>query len=348
MSCSELNLSSFVLEITPRCNRNCIFCYNVWKCPNTDYPQGPQLSTQQVKEIILKLKSQTDISYLAISGGEPLLRKDVPEIIRFCSDNLIAANLLTNGSLLTDENCRKCVDANTSIFEVPLLTVDSDIHYRLTGRNDLKKVIQGIKNLKCYNATLVTAFVATNLNITHIKETAETAIALGADGIMFNRFNAGGEGVKHIDQLMPSRDAIQKALAILDDLAAYYGIQASASTPIPKCLINPADFKHITFGYCPSGNEESYFTIDPYGNVRLCNHTPTTLGNLLEHDLKTILAGDYVATFRRSLPSHCFNCKNANSCWGGCKASAQVCGTGLNDLDPFLKRNLYHQCSTSV
>jgi pyrroloquinoline quinone biosynthesis protein E len=348
MSGTKANLSNFVFEFTSRCNRNCIYCYNVWKCPNTKYPQGPELSTHQVKEIILKLKSQTKISYFAISGGEPLLREDLPEVIRFCSDNLIAANLLTNGSLLTEENCKKCIDANTSIFEVPFLTVDSDTHYRLTGRNDLKEVIQGIKNLRRYNPTLVTAFVATKLNIAHIKKTTETAIALGADGIMFNRFNAGGEGANHIDRLMPSLSAIEEALSILNELAGYYGVQASVSTPIPKCLINPANFRHIKFGYCPSGNEKSYFTIDPFGNVRACNHTPTILGNLLEQDLKTILANNYVARFQRSLPPFCTGCKQANSCWGGCKASAQVCGNGLNDLDPFLKRNLYHQCLAPV
>lgn len=344
MPTSKVSLSSFVLEVTAECNHNCVYCYNVWKSPNAQYPKGRELSTHQIKQIIRRLKSQTTISHLALSGGEPLLRKDVPQIISFCSDNLIEANLLTNGSLLTDEICKKCIDANTSIFELPLLTVDSHTHYLLTGTDNLRDVLQGIKNLKRYNSTLVVAFVATDLNIRHFKKTAETAIALGADGIMFNRFNPGGRGINHIHRLMPSLHAIREALPILNDLAHYYGIHASASIPIPKCLINPADFRHITFGYCPSGNEKSYFTIDPYGNLRVCNHTPTILGSVLKQDLTTILANDFVAKFRKAIPPYCRNCNQATSCWGGCKASALVCGNSLCDLDPFLKLNLNEKC----
>jgi radical SAM protein with 4Fe4S-binding SPASM domain len=340
MSPAKTNLHYFVFEVTFRCNRNCIYCYNVWKCPNTKYPTDGELSTEQVRQIILKLKRQTKIRYLAISGGEPLLRDDVPEIIKFCSDNSIEANLLTNGALLTDEICRRCVDAGASIFEVPLLTIDNDTHYQLTGSNDLQQVIQGIKNLKRCNTKLVTTFVATRLNIGQIKQTAETAIALGTDGIMFNRFNPGGEGLNRIKQLMPSLDQIKQALTTLNDLARYYGIDVSASVPIPMCLINAADFPHIHFGYCPSGNKKSYFTIDASGNVRVCNHTPTILGNLLSDDFKTILSHDFVGAFQQSFPHHCRNCRQLTSCWGGCKASAQVCGNALDDLDPFLKLNI--------
>lgn len=340
---TKVNLSSFVFEITSRCNHNCLYCYNVWKCPNIDYPTSDELSTEQVKQIILKLKCQTRIKYLAISGGEPLLRKDVPEIIKFCSDNLIQANLLTNGSLLSEENCKKCVEADTSIFEVPFISPDRQTHYKLTGTDNLKEIIQGIKNLKWYDTTVIVVFVATKLNIKQIKETAEAAIALGADGIMFNRFNPGGEGIKHIEQLMPALSEIREALTTLDNLAGYYGIQVSVSTPIPKCLVNPKEFKHITFGYCPSGNEKSYFTIDAYANVRPCNHTPKILGNLLEQDFETIVANDFVRKFQESFPNHCKNCKEAMSCWGGCKASAQVCGNGLYDLDPFLKASIDNQ-----
>ncbi len=340
MTNKKINLSSFVFEITSKCNHDCMYCYNVWKHPSLKYPAREELSTEQIKKIISKLKKQTKIKYLAISGGEPLLRKDTPEIIEFCSENNIEANLLTNGSLLNEENCRKCVQAKTSIFEIPLLAVDEKIHYRLTGRGNLKDVIVGIKNLKKFRTKLVVVFVATKLNISQFKGTAEMAIALGADGLMFNRFNAGGTGIKNIEALTPELKDIKTSLVTLDYLSGYYGVSASVSIPIPKCLVNPADFRHLNFGYCPSGNEKSYFTIDPYGNVRICNHSPTILGNLLKENFDTILTNSFIPDFQKSVSDYCTKCKEVQNCWGGCKASAQVCGNGLQGYDPFLQRNI--------
>lgn len=336
----KLDLTSFVLEMTPRCNHDCKFCYNVWKCRNLEYPKGQELSTEQIRKVISKLKNETKIKYLALSGGEPLLREDTPDIINFCFYNFIQANLLTNGSLLTEENCRKCHDAHTSIFEVPFLSTDEATHYKLTGQNNLKDIIQGIKNLKKRKTTLIVVFVATRLNIDKIKETLELAIALGTDGIMFNRFNPGGRGLEHIAELMPSLSQIKEALAIVNDLAGYYGVAATASVPIPKCLVNPKDFKHMNFGYCPSGNHKSYFTIDAYGNVRICNHNPEILGNILKQDFKDIYRHSLVTEFQEACPEACKDCKEAKACWGGCKAAAQLCCGGLSDLDPFLKDNL--------
>jgi radical SAM protein with 4Fe4S-binding SPASM domain len=311
--------------------------------PGGKYPEGEELSTEEIKGIILKLKKQTKIRYLAISGGEPLLRKDAAEIISFCSDNQIETNLLTNGSLLSEQTCGKCVQAGTSIFEIPLLTVDEQIHYELTGRDNLNDIIQGIKNLKRHDSKLVVAFVATKLNIKHIKRTVETAVALGADGIMFNRFNVGGEGLLHFEKLVPSFADIKEALTILDELAGYYGVSASVAVPIPKCLLDNRSFKNISFGYCPSGNEKSYFTIDPVGNVRICNHSPTILGNLLEQDFKTITANKFIENFQRALPDYCTDCRVAKSCWGGCKAAAQVFSDNVYDLDPFLRVEINKQ-----
>lgn len=336
----KINLTNFVFEITRKCNHNCMYCYNVWKCPNTNYPAGPELSTEQIKSILCKLKSATKIKYLAISGGEPLLRDDTPEIIKFCLKQNIDANLLTNGSLLTPENCKKCVDAKTAIFEVPFLTTDEKTHAQLTGNNDYQEIVRGIKNLKKYKVKLVTVFVATKLNINQIKETVETAIALGTDGIMFNRFNAGGEGINHIAELTPSLESIKKALAILDDLAGYYGVGASVSVPIPRCLINPKEYKHVSFGHCPSGDAKSYYTIDASGNIRICNHTPTIIGNLLNQDFKDIISHPFIKEFQSAYPKYCKNCKELTSCWGGCKASAQVCRGNIKELEPFLSANL--------
>ena len=67
---SKENLFNFVLELTPNCNQECIYCYNVWK--HHKYPKG-KIDLNSWKKIISKLKNETKIKLISISGGEPLL-----------------------------------------------------------------------------------------------------------------------------------------------------------------------------------------------------------------------------------------------------------------------------------
>lgn len=330
----KIDLSSFVFEVTKKCNHSCRYCYNVWKAPDSAYLCGPELSLLQIKEIIGKLRSETKIRYLALSGGEPLLRDDIIEIIDFCTYLGIKANLLTNGALLTERQCREAIRAGVAIFEVPLVACDPKIHDNLTGADDLAVVIEGMRMIKRQGGTLIIVLVVTKGNIHLFKETLEQAIALDADGIMLNRFNAGGAGIRYRSELMPTMGELREALTIFNELVGYYGIKGAVSVPIPKCLIDPGDFPELRFGHCPSGNQKSYFTIDPYGNVRVCNHSPTIIGNLLEQSFRDILAHPFITAFQRAFPPSCADCSELHNCWGGCKAAAQVCTGDLTQADP--------------
>jgi len=70
----------FILELTSNCNHKCLYCYNVWK--GQGYEQtGRQMSLAEVKQSILKLQSEAQVEGIGISGGEPLLREDIFDII---------------------------------------------------------------------------------------------------------------------------------------------------------------------------------------------------------------------------------------------------------------------------
>ena len=84
---------------------------------------------------------------------------------------------------------------------------------------------------------------------------------------------------------------------------------------------------------------DSYYTIDPMGNVRPCNHTPTILGNLLNESFAEITAPQRLAPFMRAVPEFCQPCRLRDTCQGGCKAAAQVCYGSLAAEEPFLHRN---------
>ena len=86
------------LSITGQCNLNCAFCYGKSKAND--------LSTTQIFNLIDGLSSMR-VFQLAIGGGEPFLRKDIFEVIDYCRQKNIIANITTNGTLVTDYVAKK-------------------------------------------------------------------------------------------------------------------------------------------------------------------------------------------------------------------------------------------------
>ncbi|MEF8878886.1 MAG: radical SAM protein [Candidatus Thermoplasmatota archaeon] len=328
----KLNLRNFIFELTQNCNQNCNYCYNVWK--HNDYPKG-NLDVDDWKKIVLKLKEETKIKKISLSGGEPLLYPRIYELVNFIKEQNIVINLLTNGNLIDEKTAGKLKD-KIDIFEIPLISYDKKMHQELKGVDDFDKVINGIVNIDNIDGKIITVFVATKKNIYDIKKTVEFGIALGSKGLMFNRINPACK--EHIE-LMPSKKQISDALIFLNNFSKKYNYPVSCSIPMQPCIVNMEYYPKISHGYCPSGDKRSYYTIDSIGNVRICNHSQTILGNILNESFSKIIEHNFVDKFKKAIPNYCISCKYSSECRGGCKASAQVCYNNLSEEEPFLKVN---------
>jgi radical SAM protein with 4Fe4S-binding SPASM domain len=139
---------------------------------------------------------------------------------------------------------------------------------------------------------------------------------------------------------MPSVEQVRRGLETAEAYASRYGVGIGASIAIPPCLIDPEPFPHVGFGFCAAGTKNAYYTLDPLGNLRPCNHTPTILGDLRDTPLREILASPELEAFRKARPAFCRGCSLEEACLGGCKAAGQVCYGALTDPDPFLKLNM--------
>ena len=93
------------LLLTRRCNLRCSYCAITRnykglpsKYPKLKYYYENEMSTETVIEILRRLKLHNPDIFIIIYGGEPLLRKDLPEIINFCNTNDINYTIITNNS----------------------------------------------------------------------------------------------------------------------------------------------------------------------------------------------------------------------------------------------------------
>ena len=102
----EKNYSSIRLEITSHCNLMCEYCHNS-KYSNRD----DDMTTEEIMLLIRNLKKQYPINKILLTGGEPLVNKDICKIIGLITSLGIKADMVTNGTLLTEELVNKLEDA---------------------------------------------------------------------------------------------------------------------------------------------------------------------------------------------------------------------------------------------
>jgi len=301
---------SFVIELTRRCNNRCLYCYlpEGPSAQNCQRDRSSEMSTREVIDAISKLRGEAPVQSIALSGGEPLLREDLPEILSFLQNQGIAPVIITNGTLLTQERVASLGTGVT--YEITLLSYRREVHDRLAGRRGAwDAVVDGMANVRKARGRFVAVIVATRLNSADVPKTAELTIALGASALMYNRMNLGAHNIRQADRLLPTAAMIRENLDTLEELSEQYRLPVAATVAIEPCVIDTRKYKQIHFAWCPLAGEGSYFTIDPRGNVRICNHSHVILGNLKKDSFTDLYYHHpYVRNFRDTWPTECKHC----------------------------------------
>jgi len=129
-------VSNLRVSLTPKCNLSCIYCHK----EGEESPKDP-LSVEEIAEI-LRVAAKFEIRSVKFTGGEPLLRRDLLEIIRSVPDTM-ESSLTTNGTLLADLAFR-LKEAGLRRVNVSLDSLDSETYKKITGIDRLSEVLDGI------------------------------------------------------------------------------------------------------------------------------------------------------------------------------------------------------------
>jgi radical SAM protein with 4Fe4S-binding SPASM domain len=298
------------------------------------------LNTAETIALLTKALSETHCYHVTLTGGEPLLRQDLPQILGLLRERGKATTLISNGRLLTEPMVVDLLDRGITLFELPLLSHRRAVHDYLSGFSGaFDAALAAMAHIRYHRGQFVAVFVATRHNLPDLYGAIKLAFAFGSRGLMLNRFNPGGRGRARLAELLPTVDEMRQALKIADAAAAEFNFPISCSIAMPPCLIDHSAYPNLNFGFCAAGTDRAYYTLDPLGNLRPCNHTPTILGNLLEKPFSELIESEQMREFVEAVPVFCNPCTLRDTCQGGCKAAAQVCYGSLTAEEPFLHRN---------
>lgn len=126
--------------LTNRCNLRCMMC-DQWKTSAQELEK--ELSLSQWKDFIVSV-ARMHPAVISITGGEPLLREDIFEIISYIRTKGISCHLCSNGSLLNPSVVRALGQSGLNSISISLDSSDPDIHNRMRGAECFSKVIKGI------------------------------------------------------------------------------------------------------------------------------------------------------------------------------------------------------------
>ena len=315
--------TSLTVEVTTRCNRDCAYCYNVWKA-DASYSRD-ELPVPEFLDLIGLALEGSGLRHVQVSGGEPLLRPELFEILEGIRELGAGVSLVTDGGTIDDEKAASLARLRVGPVQPTLLAADRDLHNALKGADCFDATIAAIGRLQRAGIPICVAFVCTRRNYAAFGEVIELCFALGVHTVAFNRLCVVGEGSKNRDELMPTAEMVASCLSIAEWANSRLKMKVASAVSLPLCAFDRQQFPNLELGRCAVQSGSPGFTLDPAGNLRACSISPTVLGNLREESWQTILSRAQNGYFREMAvaPDACRGCSLLSRCGGGCRESAR-------------------------
>ncbi|MBC8874168.1 MAG: radical SAM protein [Planctomycetes bacterium] len=334
-----LKLRSLALELTPRCNQQCLYCYNPWRSEPARATE--EFSTDEICGLVDRVLEQAELEHLTLTGGEPLMRRDLFEIVDYVNGRGLSVVLISNGGLIDEKAAQMLADRDVRYVQVTFAGPEAHIHDALCGMGSFRGASSGLTNLVAAGVPVGGSFLCTRKNSLVAQTTLEWMYRNGVRShFAFNRFNPSGYGAGHLRQLMPTRSNVLSALEQAERFAAAHEVRIHCTMPIPQCMINEQDYPQVRFGQCSAGTDRAEYAIDPRGRLKLCTLQRHTIGSVLENRLADLIADESIARFRVSIPVFCEPCPHRAGCLGGCGAAAEWTFGDPAQLDPFLAQHV--------
>ena len=332
-------LSLIAINLTQRCNLACEHCYLDAKTLK-DGHEG-ELTTQEVCNLLDEIDAMDHGTMVVLTGGEPLVRRDLEDIIAYGAKKELAMVLGTNGALLTRERVKKLQQAGLMGAGISVDSLDPDFHDRFRGqKGSWQQTMKGIENCRRAGVSFQLHFSMMDDNAHELHDMIEFARMSEARvlNIFFLVCTGRGESFSDISPLRYEQTLkeIIKAQERCNDLiirprcAPHYKRIAYQKNPQSK--LNRLSGREGDG--CIAGIHYARITYD--GNVTACPYIEDSVGNIRHNDFNMIWsdAPDFQALREPKLEGRCGRCEYQKLC-GGCRARPVAEGSGLMGGDNF-------------
>ena len=324
------------LAITNKCNMKCKYC-SVRKL-HSFYPK--ELDTDSWKRIISKL-ADWGVFQIGFTGGEPTLRKDLPELIEFTHECGCVCNITTNGWFLNKELVSKLVNAGLKQCQVSLDCHIPKIHNELRGNGSHKRVIKAIKLLREGGISVGIDCVVSKKNIKFIKKFIRWCYKNKIPYITLIKLKMGDLSKEDYSQLsldyFEYSNLIKFVCKRKENSNPNITLDCGSISNL-QAVTYKEKFSTIPVSGCPLGHY--LICSSPNGDIYPCAallNEKFRMGNLLTDNLRLMWEKSpllkELRLIKKKIKGKCKNCERLDLCRGGCRGIAYCLSNNLFESD---------------
>ncbi|RZI86758.1 MAG: pyrroloquinoline quinone biosynthesis protein PqqE [Rubrivivax sp.] len=318
-------------ELTYRCPLHCVFCYNPLDFAKTTPEQ--ELSTADWLRVLREARAMGSVQ-LGLSGGEPLVRDDLEEIVAEAHRLGFYTNLLTSGVGLTEARIKALKVAGLDHIQLSFQDSTREINDFLSGTKTFELKLKVARLIKAHGYPMVMNVVIHRLNIDLIGSIIEMGVALGAETMELANSQYYAWAHLNRTQLLPSYEQVQRAERTTQSWREKLGDQIRLLFVVP-------DYHESRPKKCMNGWGNVFLTVTPDGTALPC-HTAKMLPGLAFPNVRNMRMQDiwYESEgFNRYrgngwMKDLCRTCPEMEKDLGGCRCQAYLLTQDATNADP--------------
>lgn len=325
-----------MIEVTPRCNFQCEFCFNRASFAQQDHGQFQEPSATYIKKIIDSIK-KAKVPIARFTGGEPLLRNDIFDLIKYAKSKGLKVRLNTNGSLIKNYKMAKQLAKYLDYVLFSMHTYNAKKDEKITGvKGSFEKKLRAVKWFKKAGVrTIRVSTIATLDNIRNLEKFYKLFKKLKVDKWATNRV-IPLPGEKDTWGKRELKPLVNKLIKIRKDIVkSNIPLKVHIVNGVPLCADDPVKMNAVCAG-ARSVDGHERFAIDPRGFAKPIYYIEKNIGDPLKplecwnHPFMKVLRG------YESLPKECQKCALLEKCKGGNRYCAYVASGSYKAPDPLV------------
>lgn len=321
-------------ELTYKCPLQCPYCSNP-----LDYAKYSQeLTTEDWKRVLTQARKMGAVQ-LGLSGGEPLTRQDLEEIVEHGRGLGYYSNLITSGYGLTEERIIALKAAGLDHIQVSIQASSADLSDHLAGTKSFEHKKQVAHLVKKHGYPMVLCVVIHRENIHQMPDILAMAEELGADYLELANTQYYGWAHINRDALLPTKEQFEKAEAIAQAFKEKVAGKMKIYYVVP-------DFYEGRPKACMNGWGTTFLTIAPDGVALPCHSARELPGldcpNVNEFTIEQIWKESKAFNFFRGfewMQEPCRSCDEKEKDFGGCRCQAYLLTQDMYATDPVCSKS---------
>ncbi|HEX8816314.1 MAG TPA: pyrroloquinoline quinone biosynthesis protein PqqE [Terriglobales bacterium] len=323
------NPLALIAEITHRCPLHCVYCSN----PLEMIAAKSELATADWTRVFSQAASM-GVLHVHLTGGEPLARNDLTELIKSAHRAGLYINLITSGIGLSRERLQALVDAGLDHIQLSFQDSAEEPANQIAGTKAHAHKIELAEWIREHRIAFTTNLVIHRQNMNHLAEMIAFLETLGPNRMEIASAQYYGWALKNRSSLMPTREQVENAIEVVADAEKKLKGKIRIDFVVP-------DYYARYPKACMGGWGQKSILIDPAGRALPCHAAGVIPGlafdNVREHALDWVWRES--AAFKKFrgeswMPEPCRSCDRRAEDFGGCRCQAFLLTGDAAATDP--------------